>query len=113
MISHAKANYQRISPRKARIIADLVRGRDAGEALQILDFTRKAGAPFLKKVIQSALANAKTKRPTLDEDAMFVSKATVDQGPSGHLRRWRPRAMGRATRVTKGISHIYVELDER
>ncbi len=113
MISHAKANYQRISPRKARVIADLVRGRDAGEALQVLDFTRKSGASFLKKVIQSALANAKLKRPAVDVDALFISKATVDQGPSGHLRRWRPRAQGRATRITKGVSHIYIELDER
>ncbi len=113
MISQAKASYQRISPRKARIIADLVRGRDAGEALQILDFTRKSGAPVLKKVIQSALANAKLKRPGVDVDALFISKATVDQGPSGHLRRWRPRAQGRATRITKGVSHIYIELDER
>jgi large subunit ribosomal protein L22 len=113
MISHAKANYQRISPRKARIIADLVRGRDAGEALQLLDFTRKSGAPFLKKAIQSALANAKTKRPSLDLDTLFISKATVDKGPSSHLRRWRPRAMGRATRIAKGVSHIYIELDER
>jgi large subunit ribosomal protein L22 len=113
MISHAKANYQRISPRKARVIADLVRGRDAGEALQLLDFTRKSGAVFLKKVIQSALANAKVKRPSIDVDGLFISKATVDQGPSSHLRRWRPRAMGRATRIAKGVSHIYIELDER
>lgn len=113
MISQAKGNYQRISPRKARVIADLVRGRDAGEALQILDFTRKSGAPVLKKIIQSALANAKLKRPSVDVDDLFISKATVDKGPSGHLRRWRPRAMGRATRVTKGVSHIYIELDER
>ena len=113
MISHAKGNYQRISPRKARVIADLVRGRDAGEALQLLDFTRRSGAPVLKKIIQSALANAKLKRPSVDVDDLFISKATVDQGPSGHLRRWRPRAMGRATRITKGVSHIYIELDER
>ena len=113
MISYAKANFQRISPRKARVIADLVRGRDAGEALQVLDFTRKSGAPFLKKLIQSALANAKIKRPNLDVDELFISKATVDQGPTGHLRRWRPRAQGRATRITKGVSHITIELDER
>ena len=113
MISEAKANYQRISPRKARIIADLVRGRDAGEALQLLEFTPKAGAPVLKKLIASAIANAQSRRPDVDVDALFISKATVDKGPNSHMRRWRPRAQGRATRITKGVSHIHIELDER
>ena len=113
MISQAKANFQRISPRKARMIVNLVRGRDASEALQLLDFTPKAGAPFVKKLIASAIANARTKRPDVDVDELFISKATVDKGPNSHMRRWRPRAMGRATRVTKGISHIHIELDQR
>ncbi len=113
MISQAKANFQRISPRKARMIVNLVRGRDASEALQLLDFTPKAGAPFVKKLIASAIANARTKRPDVDVDELFISKATVDKGPDSHMRRWRPRAMGRATRVTKGISHIHIELDQR
>jgi large subunit ribosomal protein L22 len=113
MISVARANYQRISPRKARIIIDLVRGRDAAEALQILEFTPKAGAPFVKKLIASAVANAKIKRPDVDLDALFISKASVDKGPNSHMRRWRPRAMGRATQVTKGISHLCIELDQR
>lgn len=113
MISQAKANFQRISPRKARMIANLVRGRDASEAIQLLDFTPKAGAPFIKKLIASAVANARQLRPSIDVDKLFVSKATVDKGPNSHLRRWRPRAMGRATQITKGVSHIYIELDER
>jgi large subunit ribosomal protein L22 len=113
MISQAKAKYQRISPRKARMIVNLVRGRDASEALQLLDFTPKAGAPFVKKLIASAIANARSKRPDVDVDELFVSKATVDKAPDAHMRRWRPRAMGRATRVTKGISHIHIELDQR
>ena len=113
MISQANANFTRISPRKARIIADLVRGRDAGEALQLLEFTPKAGAPILKKLIASAMANARQKRPDIDADRLFVSKATVDIGPNGFMRRWRPRAMGRATRIVKGVSHIHIELDER
>jgi len=113
MISEASANYQRISPRKARIIVDLVRGRDASEALQLLDFTTKAGAPFVKKLVASAVANARMKRPDLDVDTLFISKATVDKGPNSHMRRWRPRAMGRATRVQKGVSHIHIELDQR
>jgi len=113
MISQAKAKHQRISPRKARMIVNLVRGRDASEALQLLDFTPKAGAPFVKKLIASAIANARSKRPDVDVDELFISKATVDKGPDAHMRRWRPRAMGRATRVSKGISHIHIELDQR
>jgi len=113
MISQAKANFQRISPRKARMIVNLIRGRDASEAIQLLDFTPKAGSPFVKKLIASAMANARQLRPTLELDRLFISKATVDKGPDSQLRRWRPRAMGRATRISKGVSHIYIELDER
>lgn len=113
MISQATAKFQRISPRKARMVANMVRGRDAAEALQLLDFTPKAGAPFVKKLIASAIANARLKRPDVDVDDLFIKAITVDKGPNSHMRRWRPRAMGRATRVTKGISHIHIELDQR
>lgn len=113
MIAKATAKFQRISPRKARVVANLVRGRDAAEALQLLDFTPKSGAPVLKKLIASALANARQRNPQVDVDSLFISKATVDKGPNQHMRRWRPRAMGRATRVTKGVSHIHIELDQR
>lgn len=113
MISRAKGNFQRIAVRKARMIVNLVRGRDASEALQLLDFTHKAGAPVVRKVIASAVANAKQKRPDVDVDDLYISKATVDKGPDSHMRRWRPRAMGRATRIAKGVSHINIELDVR
>jgi large subunit ribosomal protein L22 len=113
MISKATARFQRISPRKARMVVDLVRGRDTGEALQLLEFTPKAGAPFVKKLIASAVANAKQHSPRVDVDALFISKATVDKGPDQNMRRWRPRAQGRATQVVKGVSHIHIELDER
>jgi large subunit ribosomal protein L22 len=113
MISKASARFQRISPRKARVIADLVRGRDAAEAIQLLDFTPKSAAPIVKKLIASALANAKQKNPQVDADSLFISHVSVDKGPDSHMRRWRPRAMGRATRVQKGVSHIHLELDER
>lgn len=103
--------FSRIAPRKARMIADLVRGRDAIDAIQLLQFTPKSGAPVLKKLIESAVANAR--QGGLDVDSLFISKATVDKGPNRFMRRWRPRAMGRATRVTKGVSHIVIELDER
>lgn len=116
MLSKASAMFSRISPRKARIIADLVRGRDAAEAIQLLCFTEKSGAPVLKKIIESAVANAR--QSGADVDTLFISKATVDKAtvdkaPNKFNRRWRPRAMGRATKVVKGVSHIVIELDEQ
>ncbi len=111
MISKATARFQRISPRKARVIIGLVRGRDAAEALQLLEFTPKAGAIEVRKLIASAIANAQVKDGAVDVESLFISKATVDEGPNQHMRRWRPRAMGRATRIVKGTSHIHIELD--
>ena len=111
MRSKASARFSRIAPRKARMIADLVRGRDAAEAIQLLQFTNKSGAPVIQKIIESAVANAQ--QDGADVDVLFVSKATVDKAPNKFNRRWRPRAMGRATRITKGVSHIVIELDER
>lgn len=113
MVSKAIARFIRISPRKARVIVDLVRGRQAGEALQVLEFTHRSAAPLVKKLIESAVANAKTQKPNVDVDALFVETAFVDKAPNKHLRRWRPRAMGRATRVQKGLSHITIVLGER
>ncbi len=103
MVSKAIARFTRISVRKARVIVNLVRGRQAGEALQLLEFTRKSAAPIIKKLIESAVANAKTQSPGVDVDSLFVK----------HMRRWRPRAMGRATRIQKGLSHITIVLGER
>jgi large subunit ribosomal protein L22 len=111
MESKASARFSKIAPRKARMIADLVRGRDAAEAIQLLQFTNKSGAPVIKKILESAVANAR--QSGVDVDTLYVSKATVDKGPNRFFRRWRPRAMGRATRVTKGISHIVIELASR
>ncbi len=113
MVSKAIARFSRISPRKARVMVDLVRGRQAGEALQLLEFTKKSGAPILKKIIESAVANARTTSPGVDVDALFVETAFVDKAPNKHMRRRRPRAMGRATRIQKGLSHITVILGER
>ncbi len=113
MVSKAIARFARLSPRKARVVVDLVRGRHAGEALQMLEFTHKAGAPVLKKLIESAVANARTTAPGVDLDSLFVETAFVDKAPNKHMRRWRPRAMGRATRVQKGMSHITIHLGQR
>ncbi len=95
------------------MVVDLIRGRDASEALQLLEFTPKAGAPFVKKLLASAVANAKQRRPDVDVDSLYVSKCAVDKGPNSHMRRWRPRAQGRATQIQKGVSHIVIELDQR
>ena len=113
MVSKSIARFARISPRKARMIVNLVRGRQAGEALQLLEFTQKSGAPVVKKIIESAVANARTQSPGVDVDALFVETAFVDKAPNKHMRRWRPRAMGRATRIQKGMSHITLHLGTR
>jgi large subunit ribosomal protein L22 len=113
MVSKAIARFARLSPRKARVVVDLVRGRQAGEALQLLEFTKKSGAPVLKKLIESAVANARTTSPGVDLDALFIETAFVDKAPNKHMRRWRPRAMGRATRIQKGMSHITIHLGAR
>src|ERR1700709_1726919 len=101
MRSKASARFSRIAPRKARMIADLVRGRDAAEAIQLLQVTQKSGAPVLKKIIESAVANAQ--QDGADVDVLFVSKATVDKAPNKFNRRRRPRAMGRAAPSTQGV----------
>jgi large subunit ribosomal protein L22 len=110
MESKAIARFARVAPRKARTVVNLVRGRKVAEAIDLLMFTRKAAAPVVRKVIESALANARNSDPNVNIDELYVSIASVDKGPNKHVRRWRPRAMGRATQVTKGISHIAVTL---
>lgn len=113
MESRAKARFVKISPRKARIVADLVRGKDVGEAIELLTFTRRAAALPMKKLIESAVANAKQASSAIDVDSLYVKSISVDMGPTRHMRRWRPRAMGRATRIVKGMSHLNVVLDIR
>jgi len=106
----AKAKFVRISPRKARLLADAVRGMKVGEALNKLKFTPKKAAGLMAKVINSAVANATTDS-NVDVDNLYVKKAFVDGGPT--LKRWRPRAMGRAFIIRKRTSHITVVVDER
>ncbi len=105
----ARARFIRIAPRKARYVVDMVRGRKAGEAMEILKFTPKKAARLVHKVVASAVANAE-QRADVDVDTLFIKKIFVDEGPT--LKRWRPRAMGRATRILKRTSHITVVLDE-
>lgn len=115
MQSRAILRNTRVSAQKARLVADLVRGKDVPQAIEILQFTQKKTAPVIKKLIESAVANAehaaKQEDVDLDVDELFVQTIFVDQGPS--LRRYRPRAHGRATRVLKKSSHITVVLATR
>lgn len=106
----AVARYVRISPRKARLLTDLIKGKDLGEAQQILDFSPKAAARAVAKVLASAAANAENNNK-IPPESLFVLRAFVDEGPT--LKRFRPRAMGRATRINKRSSHITIVLEER
>ncbi|RLB12855.1 MAG: 50S ribosomal protein L22 [Deltaproteobacteria bacterium] len=109
MVAMAQAKYVRISPRKIRLIMDEVRGKDVGEALNILSFMPKKGARILKKLIESAVANAQ-ENLNLDVDELRIAKLCADEGPI--LKRWRARALGRATMIRKRTSHLMVILEE-
>jgi large subunit ribosomal protein L22 len=106
--AHATLNYLRVAPRKVRLVADNVRGMRVGDALAMLKYTPQAAAKPLAKLLRSAVANAEQKGGHVDVDALFVKKLTVDHGPK--MRRFMPRAQGRAYRVEKKTSHVYVEL---
>lgn len=106
----AVSKYLRISPRKARLVADLIRSKNVGEALTILKFTPKKGARYISKTLRSAVANAENTN-AMDMDNLYVKAIYVNEGP--RLKRWRPRAMGRATQILKRTSHITVVLGER
>ncbi len=106
----AKLKHVRLAPRKARLVADLIRGKGSEEALNILSFTKKAAARVILKLLKSALANA-TQKKTVDVDHLYVKKISVDQGAT--WKRFTPRAMGRATMIRKRTSHITIVLDEK
>ena len=106
----ATAKYVRISPYKARQVADLIRGRDLEDARYITTFSPRGAARVVGKVLESAVANAENNNG-LRADDLVVVNCYVDEGPT--LKRWRPRAMGRATRIRKRTSHITVVLGER
>lgn len=96
----------RISARKVRVLADVVRGMNVAQALTTLAFQQRAGAPLLKKAIDSAVANADTRK--MDLDKLIVADVQIDK--AGTLRRYLPRAHGRATPIRKQLSHIHVKL---
>ncbi len=105
----AKLRYLRVSPRKTRLVVDLVRGKNVETALNILTFTPRAASEPVRKLIESALANAEAEDKDIDD--LFVETIYVDEGPT--LRRFRPRAMGRATRINKRTSHVTCVLGTR
>lgn len=115
MEATAKARFVRVTPMKARRVVDLVRGKNAEEAVDVLRFAPQAASVPVLKVVQSALANARegARRDgqRLDESTLYISEAYVDEGPT--LKRFRPRAQGRAGRVLKRTSHITVVVAER
>lgn len=100
----AKLRHLRMSPRKVRLVADLVRGMDIVQAKNQLKFMPKRSAGYVLKLLESAIANAKNNFGIQNQDNLFISEIKVDQGPS--LKRWRARAMGRAARILKRTSHI-------
>jgi len=105
----AVARWVRISPRKARLVTDHIRGRSVPEARTVLAFTPRAAARDIDKVLRSAVANAEANH-NLDGDELVVAKAYVDEGPV--MKRWRARARGRAARIIKPTCHITIVLSE-
>lgn len=109
METRAVTKFIRVSPRKIRLVMDQVRGRKVEEALNILSFAPQKGARILKKLINSAVANAE-QNSNVDVDSLYVKRLYADEGPI--MKRWRPRAQGRATRINKRTSHLTVIVDE-
>ncbi len=110
MEARAIARYLRVSPFKARQVADLIRGKDVDEAVGILRYTNKKSAPLISKVLKSAIANAEHNYD-MDTDALYVSEIFIDEGPI--IKRMRPRAYGRADIRRHRTSHITVVVRER
>ena len=104
----AQARYVRTAPRKCRRVVDLIRGMDAAEAIDVLRFAPQSASEQIGKVLASAIANAEHNKH-LDRRNLFVSQAYVDEGPT--LKRFRPRAQGRAFRIRKRTSHITIVVE--
>jgi large subunit ribosomal protein L22 len=107
-VNRVSAMSVRLAPRKARIIVDMIRGLEVIDALSVLRYTNKRGAIIIEKLIESALSNIE-KKGDQDVDSLKVSRAWVNEGPT--LRRYMPRAQGRATRIRKRTCHIHIELN--
>ncbi|MBO8178387.1 50S ribosomal protein L22 [Aeribacillus pallidus] len=110
MQAKAVARTVRIAPRKARLVVDLIRGKQVGEAVAILRHTPKAASPIVEKVLKSAVANAEHNYD-MDVNNLVITEAYVNEGPT--LKRFRPRAMGRASQINKRTSHITIVVSEK
>jgi large subunit ribosomal protein L22 len=111
VLSKAEARYVRVSAQKARLVVDMIRGLQAGDAINVLSVTNKRIAPAVEKVLRSAIANAESKSQDVDVDRLFVAEAYVNEGP--RMKRIRPAPMGRAYRYQRRMAHIVVKLGER
>ena len=111
MEAKAEARYIRISPQKARLVVDLIRGQKAGAALSTLRTTNKRIAPTVEKVLQSAIANVQDRFEHVDVDRLIVSEAYVNEGP--RMKRIRPAPMGRAYRYQRRMAHIVIKVAEK
>lgn len=112
IISRAIVRHVRMSPQKARLVADLIRERTVGEALTILRFNNKKKiSAVIEKVLRSAVANAQQKSPQIDVDDLLISAIAVNGGPMA--KRIRPAPQGRAYRIMKRTSHVHIELEEK
>jgi large subunit ribosomal protein L22 len=110
METRASTRFVRVSPQKARLVVDLIRGRKVEEALSVLEFTPRKAAGIIAKTLRSAVANAEDTR-NIDIDDLVVTRCWVDEGPT--LKRMLPRAQGRADKINKRSSHITVVVDEK
>ena len=110
MQTRAVSRHLRVAPRKVRGVADLIRGKKVGDALMILDFVQKKGARLLAKTLKSVIANAENQQ-RVDIDRLYVRSVMVDGGAT--IKRFLPRAHGRATPLRKRTSHISIVVDER
>jgi large subunit ribosomal protein L22 len=111
MVARAEARYIRVSAQKARLVVDLIRGRNAGQAVTILRSTNKRIAPAVEKVLKSAIANAQNLSENVDVDRLYVSEAHVNEGP--RMKRIRPAPMGRAYRYQRRMAHIAISVAEK
>ena len=111
LVYQAKHRFARIAPRKARLVMDLIRGRDVDDALSMLQFSKKRAAVYVAKVIKSAVANYHDREVAGGRNALFVSEARVDGGPI--IKRFQPKDRGKAYPIMKRTSHLVVSVDER
>ncbi|MGA1997131.1 MAG: 50S ribosomal protein L22 [Bryobacteraceae bacterium] len=111
MEAKAEARYIRISAQKARLVVDLIRGQQAGAALNTLRATNKRIAPTVEKVLKSAIANAQNRNEDVDVDELYVSEAYVNEGP--RMKRVRPAPMGRAYRYQRRMAHIVIRVADK